>query len=471
MDRTSWTAAEEAAKYTRWMDRAEGARGLISARARPAIFPMLLLPPLSLPTDPSAPYLGAIVALWMGYLIARMWMKREDRVVSAVWLALTLYSVSAWVSFTVFRENYFPFPSEGVIERGTILSLQCAIAAYVVLRLFVDTSEWDQRVRTSARRLGERVRDLPGGLFVLPMTLLLALGAIDALRLAGIGISTVLSSDRRAFADQLLSTGNHNAQLIAIVTSVIVGCYVVVGKSHARRMFGLFILGLFWIPFLLIGSRKEILIVAIGVYFASVGNVPKFRKRVLTFLAVITALALFLVPVLRGKNVVYSFHEFILPQYMLFTVNTTGFTGVFGQDFVDRSLLLVPEAVRPKKVRDLGTSFANLQLTTTGVGSNPIAEAVLWGALPPIVAFTLVTLLLFLAIGRLSRYHPAVAVLGVPFLFLWGRSEFWVTVFFILYGVLGLRILLGRMKKPDERPAEAEPALQLQEATSYSFSG
>ena len=267
METTSWDRRSNTAKYTRGMQRVEGDKALISARARPAILPLLILALLSLPADPSDPYVGGVIVLWMAYLIGRIVVARADRLVSAVWLALTLYSVSAWFSFTFFQENYFPFPSQGIIERATILSLQCAIGSFVVLRLFVDCAEWDRRIRGSARRLGERLREMPPRGFALPIALLFVLGTIDVLRLTGIGVSTVLTGDRREYADALLSTGNHNVQLVAMVVSVIIGCYVLVGKSQGIRMAGLVVLALFWIPFLLVGSRKEILIVAIGVYF------------------------------------------------------------------------------------------------------------------------------------------------------------------------------------------------------------
>lgn len=399
--------------------------------------------------------LGPVLLAWATFLLVRLILVRHGRYFAAMFIGLTLYACSAWVLAGFFNETFPPFPPYGVIATGTVAALQMVFVSYAVLETVVGSRRFDSNVRQAVKFFRNALsrRDRMIGDYV-ANPVLVAVGIHDVLELMSLGIVTVLGSERRAFASELLLASSHNVQLLVVVCSVHSLVRAVMGR---RPLFwSLASLALCWMPFVLVGSRKEFLLFALSVFLiVDIGR----RARLLaggvlfpSFLAL---------PALKSGDWFSSMHEFALPQYVQFSVQMNLVPVSVFADFVARGQLLLPDFLRTREVRDPGQVFADLQITGVGVGSSPFGEA-LQGSDVPLAFFTGSFAILILAMLVLSRTLPEMIIFGFPLLLFYGRSDFWILVFFLAYSSILMRLL--RVSVEGDLAADLEAVVQGRQA-------
>lgn len=398
--------------------------------------------------------LEALVVAWVAFLIARLALAPSTRVLTVFFAAFTAYSTAAWVAATAFEVIYPPFPSLATIEWGTLLSLASVVLAFVVLRL-VPLDLATRRFQRAARALIVRAGRMTDGQVVLASVPLLLVGLRDGQRLLALGLDVVFATPRRGLQHELLAESNHNVQVVAVAASIALGLFLLTrrpDRAAARALAGLGLLA-FWLPLFAIGARKNALIVVVVVGLVALLGRPSVRGRRIAVAAALLGLALFAFPAVTEGRLDQSTIEFVYPQYFLFTDIERDLELDYG--YGKGALLMVPAPLRPQPVVDLGLQFTLARITNVGVGAHPVGEAYLVAprfvvplAAGATVALVLVTLLL-------ARASDAFLFIGVAHALLWGRSDLWITLFFITYQGLVLWLFLGG----PTRRAEPRPRL------------
>ena len=407
---------------------------------------MLLYTSLHFSEEEGKQYVGGILLAWGGYLTL-LFFDKTKRFFALFFGVLTAYNSFAWVAYEVWHAVYPPYPSESTIYRGTVLSLKAVIAAYLISSLAFFGFDWQRWVFSIANALGNRIKKANMyGIFA-SIAFLAGVSVIDYYRISQVGLVNILESPRRTYVNFLLSTGNHNIQLVAISVSTFGFLILLLHKGHLLiKAFLAMALFAYWLPFVLIGSRKELLIVfiaTVGVYLFF-NTISLGRRLCLGILALFVLLSMALLPAVRDGYIAALAHEWILPQYFLFSVMEKDIK-LEGYNYLTGFWLMVPGFLRPIPVRDLGQTFASLHLTNVGVGAHPVAEAYINNSEFAVLLFAISTTFLLLAVRFLSKLSPAFGMLGIAYLLLWGRSDLWVTLFYLIYGgiVLAAMTALG----------------------------
>lgn len=398
----------------------------------------------------SAPnQLSLLIVAWLLVLSGLFVFDASKRVFYIVWLCVTLYNISAFYAAHYFGLTYQPFPTIQTIFDATALSMKCIFFGFAFAATVLYKLNWKKWLTGNIEIINNRFKKLHRVNLLAGTSLLALIGLLDWLKILSVGLGAILNSSRREYASELISTSNHNAQLVAIAITILFLFYFMnnfktMKVTVAVAMFSLMI---YWVPFVLVGSRKELLIIILvmSIYFIS-----RYRLGKVPLILILFAVGLlFLLPAILNGSLEYSFHEFILPQYLLFSLWEHNID--LGYNYLSGVWFLLPSFFRVSDTVDLGTSFANLKLTNVGVGAHPVAEAFLNAnnANLTIIFFTLVTTLLLLFIILLSKIDATYALIGLAYLLIWGRSDFWITLFFVIYIGLVIRLLTIRyLQKP-----------------------
>jgi hypothetical protein len=381
--------------------------------------------------------LGFLAIGWTGYLVLHLVREKSQRPVVAFWLALTVYNLSAWIAVTQFNERFPPFPSESIIARGTVMSLEVIVLAYIALRLILLTVPFGSWWRGMMTEVGALAKRMSNGKLIVACLLLLTVAAIDWYQLLSLGVSSVLGGYRREYATNLLSASNHDVWVIAIGATLALSLHAIANGLRSRQAYLVYaVLAVYWLPSILAGSRQ--LLVAVGVSIATVAIASNIltrnSARFVKVLAGGALMMLFLLPFLETGQLSQATIEFVYPQYMLFTAMADNLP--LHMSYLGDSAFMLPSQLRPTHIQVIGDQFKALNITNVGVGDSPVGEAYIDSpryVVPIAVTSTLVVLLI---VVLLSKLHPAFLVVGVGQLIVWGRSDFWVVIFYIVYGGL-----------------------------------
>ena len=407
---------------------------------------LLLYTNLHFSEEEGKQYVGGILLAWGGYL-ALLLFDRTKRFFALFFGVLTAYNSLAWVAYEIWHVVYPPYPSESIIYHGTVLSLKAVLVAYLVSSLAFFGFDWQRWFFSIANALGNRIQRANMYAVFAGIAFLVGASVIDYYRISQVGLVNILESPRRTYANLLLSTGDHNIQLVAISVSTFGFLVLLLRRGHLLiKGFLAMALFAYWLPFVLVGARKELLVVFIavsGVYLVF-NAIPLGRRLCWAILALFVLLFMVLLPAARDGYFAASAHEWILPQYFLFSVMESEIK-MEKYNYLTGFWLMIPGFLRPTPVRDLGQAFASLHLVNVGVGAHPVAEAYINNPEYAVMLFAVSTTFLLLAVRFLSKLSPAFGVLGMAYLLLWGRSDLWVTLFYMVYGgmVLAAMTTLG----------------------------
>jgi len=404
------------------------------------LFPMLALGLVGAGAGLS---LGAFFACWVALLIISVGLPGR-RLFSGVFLGLTCYCAAAWILAAQAGRYYPPFPSLELIESDTRLDLYALVGSYGISALLIGPVRFGAAIEAASQAITGRIHHLTAGAATLVGVLLGSVGLVDWLRITGLGISSVRSSGRRAFADRLLLSNNHDVQVVIIGISIVALSAIAAGRY---RWILALMLVFCWTPYLLVGSRKEFLIVVLA---SAIINFSRLGRRGKAG-AILITLGIFFLPAVSGGDIYLSLNEFILPQHMQFAIDKAVVPADFGGTFWSRAEFILPKQLRLGTPVDLGTAFSNYGVTAVGIGANPFAEFEMalgrehmWLGLAALITF-------FMASIRLASHRfPGVAVVAFAQLLILGRSDTWIAAFFVVYSGLVVEIMSRRNQRNGE---------------------
>ncbi|MBC9719618.1 hypothetical protein H9Y04_44820 [Streptomyces sp. TRM66268-LWL] len=351
-------------------------------------------------------------------------------------VGLTLYSSSAWFVGVYGDVWYPPFPTPELVASVSNHDIRATIVAYGMMEICFGAARVHQRLAVAFARTRDALADcmkFPPVRIVVFATLAV-LGAMSWMSLLQVGVAEVLASERRTYASALAVGTDQNLQLPMIAASII-AMVGVVNRQH--RWISLTFLAFCWTPFILVGSRKELILAGGAVAFLVLRNVT-WRKVLLPLLA---AVGFIIAPVLYTGDIFDAFHEFVLPQHLHFSIAMREIPADFAGSFWDRSQFLIPGPVRPGEPIVFGEAFYRFGISNVAYGGSIYAEAEsLVGFIPHEIVFAiLVNALIFLALTCRS-FAPALSVTVWASLLTLGRSDFWIALFFITYLAILLQL-------------------------------
>lgn len=369
-----------------------------------------------------------VLVVWYSYLLCQILFARNARHGPLIFTSLTLYATTAWLALRYAREAYPPWPSTQLVQETTVVDLRAVILAYGITELLIGmegiTNAIDRatfKYQFCIKEHGTKSLDTVIALFVF------GVGLHDCLRVALIGIGNIMSSERRTYASELLMGGNHNIQVLCIAATIWLVCRIVLVGGGLFPLASLISL---WLPFFLVGSRKEAITTAAIIVILLTG---KFSRRTITAV-VVGGAVVFVIPAVGTGDIFSSLHEFILPQYMHFSMAMGLVPEDLGGSFVERSQFLLPAFLRITQITDLGSAFYALDLAGVGVGASPFAEAALVGDLQSTeLSFAIIFLAIAILMVVSSRIWPGFTCAIFGLILVYGRSDFWTFMFFAVY--------------------------------------
>ncbi|GAA1799609.1 hypothetical protein GCM10009768_30770 [Leucobacter iarius] len=397
----------------------------------------------------ASPMLGLPMTalLWCGVL-AGLLMRAPTRATGALFLALTLYSATAWLAAANGNHYFPPFPTLALIESTTLTDLRGVITAYLLVELIFGARRLDGAVREASRRARGALRRLARTpVRPIAIAVLLAVGIWDWIGLARIGLGAVLGDSRRAHANSLLLTTDHNVQFVVIALSIAAGAFAFFGEKRAGSLLALAVC---WSPFVLVGSRKELLLMAatLAVLLAT----STARRWLIPIAGLVSFM--FLRPVLGTADFYDALHEFILPQYMHFALQMGLVAPDFAGPFWERAQFLLPGPLRWSEPTDMALAFFRTGATEVGVGASPFAEAeTIAPGLPVELTFAVIFTALVGVLIATRRTFFFVSIICFAQMLTLGRSDTWIALFFVIYSALVLHLLVALTSK--RKPSHA----------------
>ncbi|WP_142028786.1 hypothetical protein [Arthrobacter sp. SLBN-112] len=369
-----------------------------------------------------------VLLVWLLVLLTQVFFVPSRRLAGVLFLSLTLYASTAYLALKYARQNFEPWPSLQVVQSVTALDLRCVFLAVILVeavfgfeRLGAVVSRASVTCRNSIGAVRSSLPDFAVSI------LFLTIGIFDWLKIASIGLGNVLGGERRQYATQLLLGGNHNVQVMVMAATVFLVCRIVTRSIGPLPILSLAVL---WLPFLLVGSRKEAITTG-AICIVMLGGL--LSKRALLVFGGFSAVV-FLSPSLKSGNIYDSLHEFILPQYMHFSMAMGLVPPDLGGTFLERSQFLVPDILRLTQIVDFGRAFYRLGITGVGLGASPFGEAQLNSFFHSTeLSFAFVFLIAVTMMIFLARWAPVYSVVAFGLLIVFGRSDFWTYMFFVCY--------------------------------------
>lgn len=363
----------------------------------------------------------------LAFLILQLVVGRSARYSTVLILSLTLYSVSAYAVLVINGERFAPFPLSSTIVDTTVGDLRTVLICFLVTELLFGLDLVDRRVRAAGHAVRTlvavpKLRELDAILSVA----LLTVGCYDFVQLLRIGFGNVLGSERRQYATDLLLGGNHNVQAICIASTVyLLARWVLITRSPTMVA----VVACAWIPFVISGSRKELIVVGC-ICVVLLGPALSQRAR-LTIAA--GGVGMFFLPTLYTRDLMSSIHEFALPQYMHFAIQMGLVPHDISGTFVERAQFLLPSFLRITDIETFGQAFYDLRITNVGLGASPFGEATLNNFFGSPTASFVIVWIASLGIALVcSRRLPTVTVVLYSLLVVYGRSDFWTMMFYVV---------------------------------------
>ncbi|MDD7941979.1 hypothetical protein PHK61_26540 [Actinomycetospora lutea] len=377
------------------------------------------------------------LVLWYAFLIIVAVVAPAARSGVLIFVSLTLYASSAWVAFSTTGIEYAPSPDAVTIFSATVDDVWLIWLGYVVVEALVGLERLGNAIRSAAARCRQMFGEAPPNMCDVAVTyVLLVVAAFDCVAIVRVGLGTVLADERRKYAGELLLGSNHNVQVICLA-----GTIYLVGRLALASIGGIpvFSLVALWAPFVLVGSRKELLVAGV-VCVILLGVLVPIAVRLLLGGGIVFLL---LLPLLKSGEIESAWHEVVLPQYTDFAV-VQGLVPVgTGGTLLEKVQFLLPGPLRITEVQDFGSAFENLDLSGVGLGASPFAEA----RLSPLfgsygVTFVAIFTILLLVLVVSARKMPLLTTVLYGLLLFYGRSDVATLLFFAVYVSLLLFLML-----------------------------
>ncbi|GEM_PF-1762583 len=396
-----------------------------------------------------SPFLIIFWLIWLGY---RYLTKRDRLILIRIFIALlTLYTTTSYLVYYFGGITYFGVKGETVayITKYSFLSVLCS---YIICTFLARKYKMPSLNQIRLKLIG-KARKVKRDRLIIVYLLLFLVGSLmwyDVL----FTIGSVSPVGNREMVGKLLFGNNHYFQVIIISLTIFLIFLLKAGRKRWVNYWGIFLLIWLWYPTVVVGARKELFIICVVFYLFT--NFKTYQK---IGVGACFLLYMFGIPLIRegwasaALNIL-SIQEFILPQYVHFVLFESGKQSINHvsqfSSYLDGVWVFFPGSLRLSEFKPLGVSFFELNETNVALGAHPIGEAWLnfggWGYPFFIVEYCALIFILFIK----NRRYPEFFVVGLPYIALFGRSDLWVTLFFIIYSGVILKLIFKDIKVETE---------------------
>ena len=399
--------------------------------------------------QPSSDYLLIdALLIWYAGLLFSIIREKRGWLFYVFWVMLTAYCSTAWLLDKNLGIKYWGV-SSSVIFDGTKLSLEAVLVSYVITNLLTVRVKWSRFFERHVASFQAKMKCVSTVRILLASLCLLVVGIHDFTAISHVGLENVLLAPRQMFRSCLLSV-YHRVTFLTLPAAVLLISFLILGRGALwKRAIVLLALFVYWTPFILVGSRRELIFVLL------VGLLLLTFKYQKTRLPWIILIIMFLVGVLslpfliRGNVGVDLVLEFVFPQYTQFLLmdNPSLYSAMRSIYTFDKGLwLMFPAIMRPLYLKSPGLMFQREASLGFGIAFHPMAEAFLNSQTLALLVFVLLTTTIILLVIHFGSFNSVFVIIGFPYLSQWGRSDFWTTFVFVFYSGIVLSVLLTRIK-------------------------
>ncbi|QNG60203.1 hypothetical protein H4O14_01355 [Bacillus sp. PAMC26568] len=389
------------------------------------------------------------IIVWYFWLIISLYLY-NNRLVISIYIVLTMFSTSAYVAANL-GYIYFYIPKE-IIEEVTSKSLFSILLSYLITiallellgnKKMLNLKEVSQRFQNEIEWIA------PNKILLLNFVLLVILSYFYFNLLINVDINSFITNPRAVKQQVYGVVAEHYFQVFIFPTTLIMVLRFIKTKSKFNFI-SIILLILLWIPLVLIGERKVLYLIVLGILLFG-----GFKPQKIISVGIVSLLFFLFLPLVREgwlgfDDWILSFHEFILPQYFSFLLHTLHpsvlETISSTSGYLTGAQALLPSFFRIFQYEPLGLSFYNLDLTNVGIAANPIGEAYINFGEKGYFIFSFLFSCTLILLFYFSEKNYLFWIVGLPYTFLAGRSDLWISFFFIIYSYLLLSILMTRKK-------------------------
>jgi len=391
------------------------------------------------------------ILVWYACLVLFSLIDRNRWPFYVFWFILTLYCTTAEMLYLWLDIRYFNVEPE-IIFNGTRLSLAGILISYIIASLFTVKINFVSYFEKHVKILATKIEQVGLIRCIFICLFLIIIGIVDWHTIFNIGLRKILYMPRQTFRPYILSI-NHRYALIALPGTIFLLGILLLSWQDILwiKILSIISLVVYWGPFIIVGSRRELIyIITIGLLMLIFSQSIKKYRIFLISLGLILLLGFIIIPfAIRGYINIDPFLEFALPQYNLFLLMSKPWLCIDVKSTYDLAKgfwLLFPSALRPLNLTGPGTILQSKASLPFGLAFHPMAESFLNYPELAFLVFAILTTIVLLIILWFDSVNFVFGLIGFPYLLQWGRSDFWVSIFFILYTGIILSILLIPIK-------------------------
>ncbi|MBV6644182.1 MAG: hypothetical protein KI790_01960 [Cyclobacteriaceae bacterium] len=325
--------------------------------------------------------------------------------------------------------------SRETVEQSSYFSILSIMGSVLIIVIFI-YKRGQEKISSIREAIIQKINSVSVARSYLIIFLMILLSVLMWLNIWR-SIGNFLPVGNRDFAGELFFISNHYMQILILSLSFYSIFRILSKRSRVETLLYIVLLIFLWYPFAVVGARKEIFLLVLCIFF--------FLETTLkqkTLLGAAVVVYMFGIPLLREgvSSTVFnilSIQEFILPQYthlLLSESSDLTISEILDQSSYQSGLwVFIPGTFRLTEFVPLGKSFYNLDLTNVALGAHPIGEAWInygdWGYF--FFAFLFFFLIRFLITGGAGITE--LVIVSCSYLAVFGRSDLWITLFFIIY--------------------------------------
>jgi len=205
-----------------------------------------------------------------------------------------------------------------------------------------------------------------------------------------------------------------------------------------------------WSLFIISGYRKELFAFIMCLFLSGFVNIGHHKKSIIALVLLFLALPIFRDGNFRITNFVLSFHEFVLPQYtqglVEFKMSHSDISYILRNSSLINGIgALFPSFLRLLPYKPIGVSILDLPYVDVGLGIHPFAEYAINFGKDWWFFFIIVSFIGYNLVFYLSRWIPEILFVSLGYFAMYGRSDVWLTIFFVTYSSIVLMFISRRV--------------------------
>lgn len=370
-----------------------------------------------------------ILIFWYFFILTNLIFKKYYYIIL---LFFTLYNTTAYLAAN-FNYIYFNI-SFDIIKNQTRLVFIGLLMMTIFFEILFN-HKYKYRLKTNINRFKYQIKNISFIRLFIILVVFLILGTINWINIFQIGLLNIFNGYRNQYSDKVIFAYNLYYQIIIIPFSLTILIKIIEEKKYKIKFMFFLFFTYVWLPMLILGSRQKLFIVFLGFF------IVYYNKKIIKYIFISIGTLFLILPFLRSNQtnfyskILLSLHEFILPQYTLFLIKDYGrefFSRI--PSYIEGVWFMFPGFLRPIDISAFGKTLKSYELTgNVGLGSNLFSEGYYNFGIIGYWILSIIVPILFKIIFFISDYFPSILVIGLPYLLLLGRGDFWITIFYIVY--------------------------------------